>query len=169
MLSIITLIAIVVMMLGELWLSRSNERWMFDHGATAPSDPVYGTMRWAYPLTFAAMAVEGMILDRPIGTAAVAGAVLLVVAKALKFWAIASLGPRWTFRVLVLPGAPLVNGGPYRFIRHPNYVAVVGELLSMALLTGARISGPLSLLGFGWLLVRRISAEESALGLNTRT
>src|SRR6185436_170536 len=106
MLSIVTLIAIVVMMLGELWLSRSNERWMFDHGASTPPDPVYATMRWAYPVTFVAMAVEGAILDRPIGTAAIAGAVMLVVAKALKFWAIASLGPRWTFRVLVLPGAP---------------------------------------------------------------
>ena len=168
MLSIITLIAIVVMMLGELWLSRSNERWMFDHGATAPPDPVYATMRWAYPVTFVAMAVEGVLLDRPIGTAAIGGAVLLVVAKALKFWAIASLGPRWTFRVLVLPSAPLVVGGPYRFLRHPNYVAVVGELLAMALLTGARIAGPLSLLGFGWLLVRRINAEERALGLRTR-
>src|SRR5262245_31298626 len=167
-LSIVTLAAIVVMMLGELWLSRSNERWMFDHGATAPPDPVYVTMRWAYPVTFVAMAVEGMILDRPAGAAAIAGAVLLVMAKALKFWAIASLGPRWTFRVLVLPGAPLITGGPYRFIRHPNYVAVVGELLAMALLTGARFAGPLTLLGFGWLLVRRIQAEEHALGLGTR-
>jgi methyltransferase len=168
MLSIVTLIAIVTMMLGELWLSRSNEEWMVAHGATTPPDPVYATMRSAYPLTFVVMAVEGAILDRPIGKAAIAGAALLVVAKALKFWAIASLGPRWTFRVLVLPGAPLVVGGPYRFIRHPNYVAVVGELLAMALLTGARITGPLSLLGFGWLLVRRIAAEERALGLSTR-
>ena len=167
-LSLIALIAVLVMMLGELWLSRSNERWMFDHGATTPADPVYATMRWAYPLTFVAMAIEGAIVDRPIGSVAIAGAVLLVVAKALKFWAIASLGPRWTFRVLVLPGAPLVIGGPYRFMRHPNYVAVIAELLAMALLTGARVAGPLSLLGFGWLLVRRIQAEERALGLRAR-
>jgi methyltransferase len=71
--------------------------------------------------------------------------------------------------VLVLPGAPLVSGGPYRLVRHPNYVGVVGELVAMALLSGARITGPLAVLGFGWLLLRRIAAEERALGLGART
>jgi methyltransferase len=98
-----------------------------------------------------------------------AGAMLLVAAKAIKFWAIATLGRRWTYRVLVLPGAPLVASGPYRFVRHPNYVGVVGELIAMALLSGARITGPLAVLVFGWLLVRRIAAEERALGLGART
>lgn len=168
MLPTLSLIAILIMMLGELWLSRSNERWMFEHGASVPPDPVYKTMRWAYPGTFVAMALEGVVMNRSIGTAAIAGAVLLIAAKALKFWAIASLGPRWTYRVLVLPGAPLVAGGPYRFVRHPNYVAVVGELVAMALLSGAWVTGPLSLIGFGVLLMRRIGAEERALGLRAR-
>ena len=164
----LTLIAILLMMLGELWLSRSNERWMLTHGASASPDPVYGTMRWAYPITFVAMAAEGIVMDRPIGTAAVAGVVLLVAAKALKFWAIASLGRRWTYKVFVLHGAPLIASGPYRFVRHPNYVAVIGELLAMALLSSARVTGPVSVIGFGVLLVRRIVAEERALGPRAR-
>jgi methyltransferase len=162
---IATVIAVLVMMLAELWLSRSNERWLFDHGAVAPSDPVYSTMRWAYPGAFIAMAAEGVIGGGPSEGAALAGVIVLVLAKAVKFWAIASLGKRWTYRVLVVPGAPLVASGPYRLMRHPNYVGVVGELIAMALLSGALVTGALSLIGFGWLLIRRIAAEERALGL----
>ena len=84
-------------------------------------------------------------------------------AKALKWWAMASLGTRWTFRVLVVPDAPLVSTGPYAVLRHPNYVAVVGELLSMALLVGAVISGPIAVLLFGLLLRQRIRLEDRAL------
>ena len=167
--AIISLAAVLLMMLGELWLSRSNERWMFANGAVPSFDPVYATMRWAYPGAFVAMAIEGVVTDPAIGPLMLAGAVLLVLAKAIKFWAIATLGRRWTYRVLVLPGAPLVGSGPYRLVRHPNYVGVVGELIAMALLSGARITGPLAVLGFGWLLVRRIVAEERALGLGART
>ena len=162
---IATLIAVAAMMLAELWLSRSNERWMFDHGAVAAPDPVYSTMRWAYPGAFIAMAVEGVLVHGPGEGAAIAGVILLVLAKAVKFWAIASLGKRWTYRVLVVPGAPLVASGPYRLMRHPNYVGVVGELIAMALLSAARITGVGAVIGFGWLLIRRIGAEERALGL----
>jgi methyltransferase len=164
---IATLIAVAAMMLAELWLSRSNEQWMFDHGAIAAPDPVYSTMKWAYPAAFIAMAAEGVIVGGPSEGAAIAGVILLVLAKAVKFWAIASLGKRWTYRVLVMPGTPLVAGGPYRVIRHPNYVGVVGELIAMALLSGARITGVLGVIGFGWLLIQRIGAEERALGLRT--
>jgi methyltransferase len=162
---IATLIAVTVMMLAELWLSRSNERWMFDHGAVAAPDRVYSTMKWAYPGAFIAMAAEGVIVGGPSDGAAIAGVVVLVLAKWVKFWAIASLGKRWTYRVLVMPGAPLVASGPYRFVRHPNYIGVVGELIAMALLSGARVTGVLAVIGFGWLLIQRIAAEERALGL----
>jgi methyltransferase len=164
---IATLIAIVAMMLAELWLSRSNERWMFDHGALVPPDPVYSTMRWAYPGAFIAMAAEGVIAGGPSEGLALAGVIVLVLAKAVKFWAIASLGKRWTYRVLIVPGAPLVASGPYRLMRHPNYVGVVGELIAMALLSSARVTGPIALIGFGWLLIQRIGAEERALGIRT--
>jgi methyltransferase len=65
--------------------------------------------------------------------------------------------------VLVLSGAPLVTQGPYAFVRHPNYIAVVGELLGMALLVGARVTGPLASVLFSLLLARRIRVEDRAL------
>jgi methyltransferase len=85
------------------------------------------------------------------------------MAKALKAWAIQALGVRWTFRVLVLPGVPLVTRGPYALMRHPNYVAVVGELVGAALMFGSPVTGPVGLIAFGSLLRRRIAVEERAL------
>jgi methyltransferase len=109
------------------------------------------------------MAIEGAITGSELGPMTFAGVSLMFAAKALKFWAIASLGIRWSYKVLVVPGLPLVSAGPYRWFRHPNYIAVVGELIAMALMTRARVTGPLGTLFFGWLLVRRIAAEERAL------
>jgi methyltransferase len=76
----------------------------------------------------------------------------------------ASLGVRWTFRVLVLRDAPLVSGGPYAVLRHPNYVAVVGELAAVALMMNARLSGPVVTVLFSLLMWRRIGVENRALG-----
>jgi methyltransferase len=120
-------------------------------------------MRLVYPLAFLAMIAEGTVRGVPPRWAIAAGGATLAAAKALKWWAILSLGPFWTFRVLVIPGVALVTRGPYRWLRHPNYVGVVGELAGVALLTGAGWCGAASLLVFGILLVRRIATEERAL------
>lgn len=163
--SITALAVIIAFMVGELALSRRNQRILIARGAVEPPDPVYRTMRWAYPGAFVAMAVEGAVLGPAAGTVALAGVLIIAAAKLLKFWAIATLGERWTYRVLVVPGAPLVSSGPYRWISHPNYAGVIGELLGMGVLMAARLTGPISLLFFSLLLRRRILAEERALGV----
>lgn len=161
--ALITLTAVLFLMLVEARLSSLNEHTLRARGAVEPAGDVYRTMQWAYPACFVAMAVEGASFGAMPGARTVVGAALFVAAKALKFWAIASLGTRWTFRVLVLPGVPLVTRGPYGWLRHPNYVAVVGELLSVAVVVGAPVTGVLSVLGFGALIRRRIRVEEQAL------
>jgi len=158
-----SLLAVLLMMLAESRVSRRHERDLRQRGAVEPPDDVYVTMRWAYPAAFVVMAAEGAASGPPAAPVTLAGAVLLTAAKGLKWWAMASLGPRWTFRVLIVPGAPLVNTGPYAVLRHPNYVAVVGELMSMALLVGAGVTGPASLLLFSLLLRRRIRVENRAI------
>jgi len=85
-----------------------------------------------------------------------------VAMNALRWWCIGTLGSRWTARVIVLPGAPLVRSGPYRWFGHPNYVAVVGEIFGVAMMTRAVVSGPLALVVFGTLLLRRIAVENRA-------
>jgi len=162
---LLVLLAVIVMMLAELWLSTTNERVLVANGAVQADDPVYGVMRIAYPGVFVAMALEGVTTGVEPGPITFAGVALMFLAKALKFWAIASLGRRWTYRVLVIPSLPLVTTGPYQWMRHPNYVAVVGELVAMALMTHARVTGPIGTVSFGWLLWRRIAAEERAMEL----
>jgi methyltransferase len=160
-----SLAAVMLMMLAEWQLARFNERVLRLRGAVEPEDDVYRTMAWVYPASFVAMAAEGALLGPPPGRATLAGAAIFGLAKVLKFWAIASLGTRWTFRVLVLPEVPLVSRGPYAWLRHPNYVAVLGELGGAALLMGARMTGVVGLVGFALLLRRRITVEERALGI----
>ncbi len=159
----VSLAVVLVLMLAESLISRRNEQDLRRRGAVEPSGDVYSAMKWAYPAAFVAMAAEGAVFGPPPGLVTVAGALLLGASKALKWWAMASLGPRWAFRVLILPGAPLVTRGPYAVLRHPNYVAVIGELVSMALIVGARVSGPIALLLFSLLLRRRILVENRAL------
>ena len=156
-------VAVLLMMLAELQLSRYNERTLRARGAVEPADDVYRAMAWVYPSLFVVMGLEGAVWGPAPGMTTLAGVVLFGASKGLKFWAIASLGSRWTFRVLVPPGSSLVTTGPYGFLRHPNYVAVMGELAGMALMVGARVTGPVAMLLFGVLIRHRIRVEETAL------
>lgn len=161
--TVLTLAAVFLFMLAETQLSIHNERWLRKQGAVEPAGDVYGVMRWAYPACFLAMGAESVMSVQGPPTTLLAGLALLGAAKAFKLWAIASLGMRWSFRILVVPGAPLVATGPYRYLRHPNYLAVGGEMVAVALMLHARVTGPASLLGFGYLMWRRIALEERAL------
>jgi methyltransferase len=150
-------------MLVEARRASANERAQRARGGVEPAADVYTIMRLAYPGAFLAMFVEGALRAIPSSTAMLAGALLFLAAKCLKWWAILSLGPFWTFRVIVVPGASLVAGGPYRWLRHPNYVGVIGELAGVALMTGALLSGVAGIATFGWLVARRVLVEEQAL------
>ena len=172
-------------MLAETAIASRHDRALRALGAIEPPGDVYRVMALAYPGAFLAMLAEGVVRGAGAGASAVAaaravagasagagagadawfaaGLVVFAAAKALKYWAIASLGPRWTFRVLVPPGSARTVSGPYRWLAHPNYVAVTGELAGVAVAMHALVSGPLAVAGFGWLMLRRISIEEKAL------
>jgi methyltransferase len=147
--------------------SRANERGLRAQGAREPEGDVYPAMQVAYPSCFLAMVLEAWLRGRTFTGVFAAGAVVFAAAKALKYWAIASLGPRWAFRVLVPPGSALVASGPYRHMRHPNYVGVAGEMVGMALMSQAPIAGSAAALGFAALLLARIRVEERALEVHS--
>lgn len=166
--------AIVGLLLAEARVSWRNERVLRARGAVEPPGDVHWALAVLYPGSFVLMGLEGLyrsaVLESSTFPAAppgpswlASGVVLFAASKALKYWAIHTLGERWSFRVLVLPGVPLVADGPYRYVRHPNYVAVVGELVGTAMMVGARVTGPLMIALFAVALWARVRFEERAL------
>ncbi len=150
----------------ELALSRRHERRLRARGAIEVGRRHFRFMVLLHTLFLPACALEVVWLDRPflpvIGTTMLA---LALLAQAIRYWVVRTLGDRWTVRVLVPPDEPLVRSGPFRFLRHPNYVAVAIELVAIPLVHGAwwtassfTLANAVLLLGF------RIPAEESALG-----
>ena len=150
-------------LLLETFRASANERAQRARGGHEPPGDVYTIMRIVYPAAFVAMFGEGAWRGAPPREAVLAGMLVFLAAKLLKWWAILSLGRCWTFRVIVVPGAALVAAGPYRWLRHPNYVGVMGELAGVALMTGAVLSGVAGFVTFGGLVLKRISLEEHAL------
>jgi len=157
-------VVVVMFLLVEAVRAARNERGQIAHGGLEPPGDVYKMMRVAYPGAFLLMLAEGFARAPTPSALLGAGALIFASAKALKWWAILSLGPAWTFRVIVVPGAQLVTGGPYRWLRHPNYVAVAGELVGVALICDARITGPIAVVLFSSLMLKRIAVENRALG-----
>ncbi len=160
-LSVVVLVAVPLLI--EAARSAYNEAAQRARGGIEPADDVYPIMRIAYPAAFIAMIVEGALGGGAARGWFAGGIVVFLIAKAVKWWAILSLGRHWTFRVIVVPGDTLVATGPYRFLRHPNYVGVVLELAGVALMTGARIAGPIATIAFVFILAKRIAVEERML------
>jgi methyltransferase len=152
-----------VPMLVEAARSRRNEQTLRALGAHEPAGDVYALMQVMYPACFLAMIIESWLRGSWFDAAFAVGLAVFVSAKALKYWAVATLGDRWSFRVLVPPRSTRIVRGPYRLLRHPNYVAVVAELAGMALMAHARLAGPTALVVFGLLILWRVRVEEQAL------
>ena len=163
MLPVLLSVIAFVPMAFEARRSRANEQRLRAAGAREPRGDVYPLMQIAYPASFAAIILEAWVRDSRFTPAFGVGAAIFIGAKALKYWAIAALGRRWAFRVLVPPGSSLVSSGPYRLIRHPNYVGVAGERAGLGVMAQAPLAGRLAFVTFAMLLLARIRVEERAL------
>jgi methyltransferase len=150
-------------MIAEAIVSARHDRALRALGAAEPSGDVYKVMQLAYPGCFLLMVAEGALRGVGWNGLTATGVAIFAAAKALKYWAIASLGVRWTFRVLVPPGSTAVRTGPYRWIAHPNYLAVAGELIGTAIAMQALVTGVPVTVGFVYLMWRRVGIEEKAL------
>ena len=156
-------LAVFAPMVAEAAISRRHERVLRAAGAMEPAGDVYRVMQAAYPAAFLVMIAEGLWRGAAIGAVLIAGALVFVAAKILKYWAIDALGVRWTFRVLVPPGSDRTVSGPYRWLHHPNYLAVIGELAGTAVMTRALVTGPAATVGFAALMLARIRVENRAM------
>jgi methyltransferase len=149
----------------ELAVSRRNARRALARGAVEAGRGHYPAVVALHLAFLASIAAEAILLPSP-WPAGVALAALLaaLAAQALRWWAVATLGERWTTRVVVLPGAAPVTGGPYRWLAHPNYLAVAVEIAAAPLVLGAWRTALSFSAANALVLAVRIRAEERALG-----
>ena len=156
--------AVAAERLVELVITRRNLAWARAHGGREHGDDHYPLMVATHALFLVACPLEVIALDRPF-VPPLGLPMLGVVAAtmALRYWAIAALGRRWTTRVVVVPGMPAVTSGPYRWLRHPNYLAVAVEVAALPLVHTAWLTALCFSLANAAVLRRRIAAEEAAL------
>lgn len=149
----------------ELLVSRRNARRSLAAGGVEAGRGHYPAMVLFHAAVLVACAAEPLLAPRPWPRAvSLVALAVAVLAQGLRWWAVATLGPRWSTRIVVLPGAPPITSGPYRFLRHPNYLAVVLELLAVPLIGGAIFTAVAASICNAPLLALRIRAEERALG-----
>jgi methyltransferase len=150
--------------LFELRLSKRNAALALARGGIEVGRAHFGWMRALHTGFLAACALEvallGRAFDARVGLPMLA---LALAAQALRYWAIATLGPRWNVRVIATPGDPVVTSGPYRWLRHPNYAAVVLEGFAIPLVHGAWLTALAFSALNAWLLRVRIRVEEGVL------
>ena len=148
----------------ELRHSRDNEAWMRRRGGREHAARQYRMMVLLHLSWFVAMLAEVVFWQRPFSRALfVVGVVGLVAGQVLRYLAIFTLGRRWSVRVYTLPGQPVVLRGVYRYLRHPNYLGVIFEIVSVPLLHGAWLTAGLYTILNLILITRRVRTEENAL------
>jgi methyltransferase len=150
--------------IAELVVSKRNLAWSRGRGGVEFGSGHYPVMVILHTGLLLGCLAEVFWLDRPflpmLGWTMLA---VVIAAQALRWWCIATLGRQWNTRVVVVPGAPRVTGGPYRLMSHPNYVAVIVEGIALPLVHSAWITACVFTVLNAVLLTTRISTENAAL------
>jgi len=148
----------------ELRLSHRNAKWALSRGGIEVGASHFRWMQLLHGCFLGCCALEVSLCHRAFDPRlGIPMFALMLSAQALRYWAIATLGPRWNVRVIVQPGLPVVTSGPYRWLRHPNYLAVVLEGVAIPLVYSAWWTALVFSVLNAWLLRVRIAVEERAL------
>jgi methyltransferase len=159
------ILAVAIERLVELVVSKRNAEWTFAQGAKEYGRPHYTVMVAIHTALLVGCVVEPLALHRPfIGWLGWPMLVIVALSQLLRWWCITTLGHRWNTRVIVLPATDLVRRGPYRWLHHPNYVAVVAEGFALPLVHTAWLTALTFTVANAILLSVRIRVENSALG-----
>ncbi|MGC0380346.1 isoprenylcysteine carboxyl methyltransferase family protein [Streptomyces sp. SAI-129] len=158
------LLAVAAERVGELVVARRNAAWTLARSGVEHGRGHYPVMVALHTGLLVCCLLEPLLADRPfvpaLGWPMLA---LALLAQALRWWCITTLGPFWNTRVIVVPGARLVGAGPYRFLRHPNYVAVVLEVAALPLVHSAWLTAAVFSVANAVLLTVRLRCENTAL------
>ena len=161
---VLLIAAVACERVAELVVSKRNLAWSRTQGGVEFGAAHYPAMVILHTGLLVGCLAEVILLDRPfmpwLGWPMLA---IVVAAQALRWWCITTLGQQWNTRVVVIPGASRVSGGPYRLLSHPNYVAVIAEGIALPLVHTAWITALVFTVLNGVLLATRITTENSAL------
>jgi len=161
---LILLALVGIQRIGELVVSERNARRVLARGGVEVGQRHFRVMKPLHAVFLIACAAEVVWLHRPfVAWIGVPMLGLAAVAQALRFWSLHALGERWNARVIVTPGQAVVERGPYLFVRHPNYLAVVIEGVAIPMIHGAWITAVVFTVLNAGLLAVRIGCEERAL------
>jgi methyltransferase len=152
------LLFLTIQRLAELWCAKRNEAMLLASGGSE-----YGHSHLWMIILFHSVWLAGLWLlayDRPVNLAFFAAFVIVQIAR---FWVLITLGRRWTIRIIAVPGERLVAAGPYRFLRHPNYVVVTAEIAIVPLAVGLPAYALIFSILNAFVLAVRIPAENAAL------
>jgi methyltransferase len=150
--------------LGERVLSRDNTGRLLARGGIEVAPGHYPLVVAIHAAWLIALWVWGR--DQDVNLVALS---IFILLQGLRFWVLATLGPRWTTRIIVLPGAPMVTAGPYRYLSHPNYAIVAAEIAVLPLALHLPLLAFIFTVLNALVLVIRIRAESRALAAAPRT
>jgi len=157
-------VAVGLFRLIELNISQRRRRGLRARGAAPVAEKHFLAMVVLHAGILCGSIAEAWLTARPVMPWLAATALALVFAASLlRWWVIATLGPHWNVKIMASLSLGVVTGGPYRFVRHPNYVAVFVELLALPLVHGAYVTAVLGGAAHLWVLAQRIRAEEEVL------
>jgi methyltransferase len=148
----------------EMRLSKRHQRALAQQGAPRAAEPGFAFMVALHTGVLLAAGLEVSLLGRPFAPVlAVPALVVFALANVLRWWVIATLGPHWNVQVVGSMALGVVTAGPYRWIRHPNYLAVFAELLALPLVHGAWLTAGVGSVLHVFVLRRRLALEEAVL------
>lgn len=161
---LLLLLLVGIERLLELYISHKNAVWAFARGGVERGQGHWLPMRLLHTGLLLGALLEPIVWHRPHRPQlALAMTLVVLLAQALRYWAITSLRQCWNVRVIVVPGIQARCGGPYKYLRHPNYVAVVVEGIALPLVFNAWGTAVVFFVLNAWLLSVRIRTEQQAL------
>lgn len=166
------ILAVALERLAELVVSKRNAKWAFANGGKEFGRGHYPVMVAIHTALLVGCVVEVWALDRPfIPWLGWTMFVIAVLSQVLRWWCITTLGKRWNTLVIVIPDAPLVKTGPYKYtwLHHPNYLVVVIEGIALPMIHTAWITAICFTLANAWLLSVRLRVENEALGYTVKS
>ncbi|XUX06066.1 isoprenylcysteine carboxyl methyltransferase family protein [Sporosarcina sp. UB5] len=159
----IVLTIIILQRIVELIIAKRNEKWMKSEGAFEAGASHYPYMVAMHVCFFIALITEVLFFNRQLSAVWTIWLAIFLAAQIMRIWCLTSLGKYWNTKIIVLPNAKVVRKGPYKWLRHPNYMIVATELLVLPLLFNAFITAVVFSLLNVWMMSVRIPAEEEAL------